>query len=321
MFECEREDVWVGGADKAFRFGCSVASAATAAEWRETARRVEALGFDVLLIADHIAGPLLGWAPALMAAASATSTLKVGTFVVDNNFRHPAFVARDAATIDVLSDGRFELGIGGGWRPENFTRSGVPFGTPGQRAGRLEESVRIIKALLRGESVTFSGTHYTLDELQGFPIPVQKPHLPLLIGAGGPRTLDLAAREADIVAITPPALPEGGLKLAVDAGFYATQVNRVRAAAGERFQELELNILLQRVLPTDDREAAGQSLSDEWGVPVEDLLESPHLLIGTPDEMADALLQRRERFGLSYIAIFERDLEAFTPVVRILKGQ
>jgi probable F420-dependent oxidoreductase len=304
--------------ERAFRFGVSAFGAASGEEWREKAQRFEALGFDVLLMADHIAAPLLGWAPALMAAAAATTRLRVGTFVLDNNFRHPALVARDAATIDLLSGGRFELGIGGGWQPDNFARSGVPFGTPGERFGRLAESVRIIKGLLRAEPVTFDGSYYHLDELHGFPSPVQSP-LPLLIGGGGPRLLDLAGREADIVAIAPPSLPEGGLQLAVEAEFFAGQVERLRAAAGARFATLELNVLLQRVTPSDDREAAAAELAAQWQKPGFALLASPHILMGTPDEMAADLRERRDRYGLSYITVFERDVEAFSPVMQLLR--
>jgi probable F420-dependent oxidoreductase len=289
------------------------------AGWKEKARSIEGLGFDVMLMADHIAVSLPGWAPALVAAADATTTLRVGTFVLDNNFRHPALVARDAATVDLFSDGRFELGIGAGWQPDNFQRAGVPFETPGTRAERLSESVQIIQALFGGEPVTFSGNHYTLDELQGFPKPVQQPHPPILIGAGGPRMLDFAARHADIVAIAPPALPEGGLQLAVEASFMDRQVARLRDAGGERFPALEFNVLLQRVIVTDDRQAAASDLAAQWGKPAEDLLDSPHLLIGTPAQMAADLRRRRERFGISYITIFERDIAAFAPVVELLR--
>ncbi|HUG14777.1 MAG TPA: TIGR03621 family F420-dependent LLM class oxidoreductase [Thermomicrobiales bacterium] len=297
-----------------FRFGVSVFQAETGEAWREKARRVEGLGFDVLLIPDHIGSELLSYAPALMAAADATTTLRVGPFVLDNNFRHPAFVARDAATIDLLSEGRYELGIGGGWLPANFERTGVPFKTAGIRAGRLEESVLIIKGLLKGEPFSFAGEHYTIAELAGFPKPVQQP-LPIMMGAGGPRVLDFAAREADIIGVTPPALPQGGLKLAVEADSVDRQIARIRAAAGELFDDIELNILMQEVLVTDDRQAAAEELAAQWEKPAADLLDSPHLLIGTHEQMAEDLRQRRERFGFSYIAVFERDLDAFAPVI------
>lgn len=303
-----------------FRFGISVFQSDTAAEWQDKARKVESLGFDVLLIPDHIGSPLLAYAPALMSAAAATTTLRVGPFVLDNNFRHPAFVARDAATIDLLSDGRYELGIGGGWQPNNFQRSGVPFETAGIRAGRLEESVRIIKALLKGEPVSFQGQHYNLDELPGFPQPVQQP-LPIFMGAGGPRMLNLAAREADIIGVTPPALPEGGLRLAVEAENVERQIERLRDVAGERFSGIELNVLLQRVAVTDDRQAAAEEVGAQWEKPAADLLASPHMLFGTHQQMADDLRQRREHFGFSYISIFERDLESFAPVVALLRGE
>ncbi len=158
-----------------FRFGLAVIEPGSAEAWREKARRAEALGYDILLVPDHIGNGRLGWGPALMAAATVTSRLRIGTFVLDNDFRHPAMVAQDAATLDLLSDGRFELGLGAGWLLADYTRSGIPWDAPGVRAGRLEEAVEIITRLLEGETVTFAGRHYAIDDLPADPRPVQQP--------------------------------------------------------------------------------------------------------------------------------------------------
>src|SRR5207253_6767082 len=168
--------------------------------WVQQARRAEELGYSTFLLPDHYVNDL-ATTPALAIAAEATNTLRVGSFVFDNDFRHPAAVAKEAATLDLLSDGRFELGIGAGWHGPEYQQTGIPFEPPGVRVGRLEEAVTIIKALFGEEPVNFSGKHYTINGLVGLPKPVQRPHPPILIAGGGKRVLSLAAREADIVGL------------------------------------------------------------------------------------------------------------------------
>ncbi len=192
-----------------FRFGVQINRADSARDWKEKARKAEALGYDVLTIADHF-GDRFAYGPALAMAAAVTSDIRFGTLVLQNPLRHPALHAMEAATIDLLSDGRFELGMGaGGSLMSDFEQTGIPFDPPGFRAGALEESVHVVKSLLRGETLTFDGTYYQFSDFELFPKPVQ-PHVPLLIGAGGPRMLRLAAREADIVSILPLMRPHGG---------------------------------------------------------------------------------------------------------------
>jgi probable F420-dependent oxidoreductase len=269
----------------------------------------------VLLMPDHAAAPILAYAPALMAAAAVTTRLRIGTFVLDNNFRHPALVAREAATLDILSGGRFELGIGGGWLRENFDQTGVQWPSPRERAERLEESVQIIKALLSGETFTYSGTHYTINGLPGFPKPVQQRRLPILVGAGGKRMLSFAAREADIIGLAPRSLPGGGLALELQETGLDEQLDWIRDAAGDRMANLELNFLLQRVIETDDRHAVASELSEQWQTPANVLLDSPFMLIGSVDEMAQTLCERRARWGISYFACFDNDMQSMNGVV------
>ena len=303
-----------------FRFGVQAAFTPTAEEWTDLARRVEALGYSTLSVPDHIGGRF-AWAPALMAAAAVTTSLRVGTLVLDNDFRHPALTALEAATLDVLTGGRLELGIGAGWMLEDYTSSGIPFDPPGVRVARLEESLQIIKPLLRGESVTFSGTYYQVTDLQGSPGPVQQPSPPIFIGAGGKRMLALAAREADIVGIAPPALPQGGIDLDIAAESVERQVSYLRDRAGERIGNIELHMLNQYLDVTDHPHDSIEAKADEWGLNAETITDSPHMLIGSIESIVDTLLERRERFGFSYIAVRPPVMEAFAPVVHQLHGQ
>lgn len=314
-----------------FRFGVVMASGGQGPGWlgdgpsRETwtakARRVEALGYSTLLVADHFVD-ILAPIPALVAAAAATTTLRLGTLVLDNDFRHPVVAARDAATLDVLSDGRLEIGIGGGWMKEEYDQAGIPFESPGTRTGRLEESVRILKGLFSGDPFSFDGRHYRIARLSGWPRPVQRPHPPILIGGGGPRLLRFAGREANVVGIAPRSLPEGGLDVS-DFTAEATErkVGWVREAAGERFGSIELNILTFVTRVTDDRMGVAAHIAQGFGTTPEALLDSPHALIGSAEQIADDLEARRERFGISYVAVFEPALDDFAPVVARLAGR
>jgi probable F420-dependent oxidoreductase len=303
-----------------FRFGLVVTEAVSAEAFREKARRAEALGYDILLVPDHITGGRVGWGPALMAAAAATTTLRVGTNVLDNDFRHPAFVAQDAATLDLLSGGRFELGIGAGWMLEDYTKSGIPWEAPGVRAGRMEEAVQIITQLLEGKTVTFAGKHYTIDELPPSVLPVQQPRPPLMIGAGGPRLSAFAARHADIFSVVFSSKREGGLALDFDSASVAAKIAHVREAAGNRFDQIELNTLLQGVFSATERDSAASDLSAALNTPGEVFFDSPYFLFGSTDEIADTLLRRRDDLGITYYSVFDRHWETLSPVVERLAG-
>jgi probable F420-dependent oxidoreductase len=302
-----------------FRFGVTVPSVSAGSAWAEKARRVERLGFSVLAVPDHFRDQLAP-VPALTAAALATTRLRVGSLVFCNDFRHPVVLAKEAATLDVVSGGRFELGLGAGWLRAEYDQAGISFDAPGTRIERLEESVAIVKGLLAGERVTFTGRHYSIADLEGRPVPVQRPHPPVLIGGGGQRTLSLAAREASIVGFVPRALKDGS---GLDRGDFGEAALRqkiqwVRAAAGDRFDSLELNALIQAVVVSDQRTHTADQLAARFKVARDLVLESPYVLLGTIDEICDTIRQRRERYGISYLTVFERDMEAFAPVVERL---
>ena len=304
-----------------FRFGVTAPTPSGGTNWAERARRVEQLGYSMLVVPDHFRDHLAP-VPALVAAALATTRLRVGSLVFSNDFRHPAVLAKEAATIDVLSGGRFELGLGGGWLRAEYDQAGIRFDAPGTRIERLEEAVTIIKGLLAGERVTFAGRHYTIADLEGRPTPVQRPHPPIAIGGGGRRTLSLAAREASIVGLVPRARRDGsGLDLN-DLNDAATRekLEWVRSAAGARFDSLEINALIQAVAVADQRMAAADQLAARFKVGRDVVLETAYVAVGTIDEICETLRQRRERYGISYLTVFERDMEAFAPVVERLAG-
>lgn len=304
-----------------FRFGVTAPTPSGGTDWVERARRVEQLGYSILVVPDHFRDHLAP-VPALTAAALATTRLRVGSLVFSNDFRHPAVLAKEAATIDVLSGGRFELGLGGGWLRAEYDQTGIPFDAPGTRIERLEEAVTIIKGLLAGERVTFAGRHYTIADLEGRPTPVQRPHPPIAIGGGGRRTLTLAAREASIVGLVPRARRDGSGLDMTDLSDAATRekLEWVRAAAGDRFDSLEIHALIQAVAVGERRTAAADDLASRFKVARDVVLETPYVLLGTIEEICETLWERRERYGISYLTVFERDMEVFAPVVARLAG-
>jgi probable F420-dependent oxidoreductase len=306
---------------KPFRFGVQSRSAGPRGPWLETVRRIEALGYDTLSWPDHF---VCGFEPvaAMAAAAMVTERLRLSGFVFDNDFRHPVVLAMSAGSIDILSNGRLELGIGAGWLKEEYDLSGIPFDPASVRIARLEEAVRLLKMLLSGERTKFSGEFYSLDGLQLPPVPVQRPHPPIVIGGGSKKILSLAAREANIVGITTRALPDGA-KDAMDMTAAATdrKIDWVREAAGDRFAEIELNTICPTVEVTTDRRAAAERIAANLPVSADDVLESPAVLLGTVDEIAETLRERRQRFGFSYVVILEPVVDAFAPVVERLTGR
>ncbi|HEX8969452.1 MAG TPA: TIGR03621 family F420-dependent LLM class oxidoreductase [Chloroflexota bacterium] len=298
-----------------FRFGI-VGRADTRAEWQDFARQAEDLGFSTLLIPDHFTAQFAPL-PALMAAAAVTSRLRLGTSVLDNDFRQPAVLAKEAATVDVLTDGRFELGIGAGWSPADYTQTGIPFEAGQVRFDRLREAVHIIRSALSQPSVTFSGAHYQVEDLRVLPRPIQQPHPPLMIGASRRRMLTFAAQVADIVGLEDRQWPQRDLKARrIPVANAAEQVAIVRAAAGERFEHLELSMLLARISVTDRQRAAAEELAARLDLKPEQVLESASMLVGSPDAMVDQLQARRERLGISYYVVSRHAaLDGFAPVV------
>jgi probable F420-dependent oxidoreductase len=308
-----------------FRFSIAVNHSGSKAEWIEVARQAEDLGYSTLLIPDHL-GEQFSPIPSLTLAAEVTKTLRVGSFVFDNDYRHPVMLAKEAATLDILSDGRLELGIGAGWMKPEYDQAGFPFDKASQRIARLEEGVQIIKGLFADGPVNFSGKHYTITNLEGFPKPVQRPRPPIHIGGGGKRLLTVAAREADIVSFIPRQRPDGSGPDLTDASPAALdqKVTWVREAAGERFADLELGVSIAQIITTEDREQAAQFIAASMGigdqVSTADILNAPYLLMGTEAQICEDLIARRERYGISYICVLANNIETLAPVIAQLAG-
>jgi probable F420-dependent oxidoreductase len=294
-----------------FRFGVVAAQARSGEEWAEKARRIESMGYATLLMPDALRYTLAPL-PALTAAAMVTRTLRVGTYVIANDSRNPVLLAKEAATVDVLSGGRFELGIGVG-RPdaaEDNRMLGIPFDSGAVRVARLAESLALLKALLSGQTATASGPHYAAADAQVSPRSVQQPRPPILVAAGKRRLLELAAREADIIALgIPPTETEAGV---------AERIGWIREAAGSRFDQIELNLNLMAVGPQVPRWIASQ-----MGLTAESLARAgaTAALTGTVDEMVEGLQRRREKFGISYIAVGDEMMDGLAPVVERLAGR
>ncbi|WP_462203403.1 LLM class F420-dependent oxidoreductase [Frankia sp. CcWB3] len=307
-----------------FRFNiqCSSPAEVSARSWADLARRVEDLGYATLTVSDHLDEQVAPIA-ALMAAADATTTLRIGAMVFSNDYRHPVVLAKEAATLDALSGGRFELGLGAGWMTSDYSRAGLPLDPPGVRIGRLAESLAVIKGMFADGPFTYSGTHYQVAGLNGTPKPVQRPHPPIVIGGGGRRLLTLAAREADIIGLNMNMV--GGVidaSLGANATTAATEekVRWIREAAGARWDDLTLQVRIHLVVVTDNRTQVAEQLAAGFGLTSEQALATPHALCGSVDEIVDDLVERRERFGLSTIGVSLDALTAMAPVVERLAG-
>lgn len=304
-----------------FRFAVTSSWAPSGEAWLARARRAEALGYDVLLMPDHL-GRQLSPLAALAAAAAVTSRLRVGSFVFANDYRHPLVLAREAATIDLLSGGRLELGLGAGWNVPDYRRLGRPYDPPAVRVDRLAEAVPLLKRLLAGETVEHDGSHYHLRGAIAGLLPVQRPRPPLLIGGGGPRMLGLAAREADIVGLLPQFDPRGRpiLRQATE-GATARKVALVREAAGARFEQLELNVIVSDAgLIGSGAGPLASTLTLGKGAGA-GLVGTPYVLYGTLSRLRDLLLRRRDRLGISYYALPARTMETMAPLVEALGGR
>jgi probable F420-dependent oxidoreductase len=309
-----------------FRFGLSARTAASRREWQDQARRAEAAGFDVLHVPDHL-DECLPPLTALCSAADVTGRLHVGTMVVNNDFRHPVLLAREAAAVAVLTDGRFELGLGAGHMQREYDEAGLPFDAVPVRVARLAESLEIVRRLLQGEELTFAGVHYRVTGHRIYPVPAARPRL--LVGGNGDRLLSVAAERADAVGFTgfrPSRSGAGSTLTHFTAAGLEERIGFVRERAGARFDALELHVLVQVVDVTDDRHRAAEDLAARFGVvSADEVLASPFLLIGTVEQMAEALRERRERFGVSYWTVFasrrdsEQTVETLAPVIAALR--
>lgn len=309
-------------ASRPFRFGVQVGGPADRRGWAELARRVEDLGYATLTMADHLEDQLAP-VPALMTAADATTTLRIASLVFANDYRHPVVLAKEAATLDLLSGGRLELGMGAGWMRGDYDQAGITFDRPGVRIDRLAEAVTVVQGLFGGDPFTFDGSHYRITGLAGRPRPVQRPHPPIVIGGGGRRVLELAARQADIVGVNVD-LRAGVIDASAGpsgtADATAEKIGWIRQAAGDRFDDLELQVRVHVAAITDDTQALADAMAPALGVTPAEALASPHAVVGSLEEVIDTLVERRERWGLSYVGLSADALDAFAPVVDALSG-
>jgi probable F420-dependent oxidoreductase len=303
-----------------FRFGIQLRNAADGPAWRALARKAEDLGYSTLFLPDHFDA---AWSPTvpLTVAAEATTTLKVGALVYDNDYRHPLVLARDVAALDVLSGGRVEFGLGAGWMTSDYEQSGIVLDRPGVRIERMEESLEIIRQLWTQESATFTGKHYTINEAKCFPVPHTPGGPKLIIGGGGKRVLTAAAKHASIIGVN-PELTSGtaGVEAAKTAiaDRYHERIGWIRDAAGTRFEEIELQVLIQIEQVVPNREEVFAGVAPMFGITPEEAGRMPIVLVGTVDQICDDLIARREEFGFSYIVL--HDIDAFAPVVARLAG-
>lgn len=308
---------------KPFRFGVQIGGSFGQASFAGLARRIEELGYSTLYVPDHFIDTELAPMVVMAMAAAVTDTLRVGALVFDNDYKHPAILAKEIASIDALSDGRAELGIGAGWMKVDYDALGIPYDSAGTRIARLEEALAVIKGSWAAEPFGFQGEHYTIAEYAGIPKPVQQPHPPILIGGGGPKLLRLAGREADIVGINPNLRAGAVTNDAVAdsvAEMIAKKVDWVREGAGDRFDDLELQIRYFFAAVTDDRRALAEAAAPGFGLDPDTALDAGITLVGTADEICEQLVERRERWGVSYTVIGDDLMEAFAPVVSRLAG-
>lgn len=312
-----------------FRFGVQSYAAETAAQWRAQARRAEELGFSTFSVADHVIGPgpalkptnhpvqNVAAIPAMAVAAEATSTIRIGSRVLCNDYRNPVMLAKELATLDFFSGGRLELGLGAGWLENEYKAIGVAFDAAGIRLDRLEETITFMRAAFGDGELDHAGKHVHAVGFEAVPKPVQRPAPPLMIGGGSARVLAIAGREADIVSLnfdnSSGRLGPEGMKSST-ADLTAEKIGWVKRAAGDRFADIEIEIGAYFTVVTDDVNVI-EKMASVFGLGVDELSNHPHALIGTVESIVDQLVERRDRYGISYITFGASAMEAVAPVV------
>jgi len=310
-------------ASRPFRFGVQSSSPTDGNGWRERARRIEGLGYSTLFMPDHFVDTALAPMVALSVAAASTTTLRVGMLVLGNDYKHPAVVAKEAATLDLLSDGRLEFGLGAGWMTADYEALGLPYDSHRVRIDRLAEALRVVKGCFGDGPFSFDGAHYTIRDYDALPKPVQRPRPQIVVGGGGRRVLTLAGREADIVGINPTLTAgtvDAGAALSTLAELTEQKIGWVREGAGERFDDIELQIRYFVAAITDDARGTAEAIASGFGMDADAVIESGTVLVGTVDEVCDTLVARRGRWGVSYVVVGDDQFEAFAPVVARLVG-
>jgi probable F420-dependent oxidoreductase len=307
---------------KPFRFAIQVNGATDVRAWRDLARRTEDLGYATLYVPDHFTEQWGPWV-ALTTAAEATSTLRVGALVFDNDYRHPLVLAKEAATLDLVSEGRFELGLGAGWMRTDYEQTGIPYDEPAVRVDRLEEALEILGQLWGSGSASFEGDHYRVREAPAQPPPFTPGGPRLVVGGGGRRVLSLAARHAHVVGVNPSlrsgAVDQATARSAV-AELFDQRVAWIREAAGERFDDLELQLLTYFAVVGADPGEIARTMAPALGLSEQEAMETPLALVGSVEQLCDQLHERRERWGFSYVVVHEAEMDAFADVVSRLAG-
>lgn len=306
-----------------FRFAVDLQAPFPDATFADTVREVESLGYSTMFVPDHFDegfGPIA----AMATAAAVSTTMRVGALVLDCDYRHPVPLARELATIDALSSGRLELGIGAGWKAWDYTASGIPMDRPGVRVSRMVEHLAVLKGLFAPGPFSFEGEHYTVTELDGTPAPHRPGGPPILIGGGAPRVLRFAGAEADIVGVN-ASIHSGSIDADAALDGMAERIDEkvawVREGAGDRFEDLELNAWLAFADITDDYDGTAALLGELFGVDPARAGDSPLVLFGTTAQIAERLEERRDRWGYSYHVIPGDKARAFAPLVAELSGR
>jgi probable F420-dependent oxidoreductase len=308
------------GAPKPFRFGVEMMEPFEGMAWTDSARELEALGYSALHAPDHF-DEGLGPITAMASAAAVTERLVVATAVLAADFRHPAVLARELAAIDVISEGRLEVGLGAGYNTNDYRWSGIAMDPPKVRVDRLEEYVAVLRGLFAEGPFSFEGDHFQIDALDGTPHPHTPGGPPIFVAGGGPRMLRFAARQADIIGVN-PSLPTSEKRAEAARDGVAESVDKkfalVREAAGDRYADLTFHGWLRHAQVTDDAEATAAQIASATGLTPEDVLASPFVLIGTVEEIVTRLRQRRERWGYSYYTVQQPAAREFAAVVAAL---
>lgn len=307
-------------APRPFRFGAKATKAGSAKEWVDLARQAEDLGYMSLQLDDHF-GNQLAPIPAMMAAAAVTTNIKIGPLVAGVDFRNPVVLAKEAATIDLLSEGRFLMGIGAGWLKDDYAIAGIAQADAETRIGRVGEAIDIMRGLWGEGKFSYQGEHFTVAEVDGTPAPVSD--IPILVGGGGQKILSLAAQKADIVGVNPKIVartinPQSMATAAADV--VDQKIGWVKEAAGDRFDQLELQLQVFVTVVTDDPMSMAERLAPTFGLPPEVVLQAPYVQVGTVDQITENLQGLRERWGISYIAFQQDATAAMAPVVAKLAG-
>jgi probable F420-dependent oxidoreductase len=326
--------------NKPFRFSLQSFNTDSPANWRNLIAKTEDLGYSTFFLADHFLseGPALestGHPPQMLAAVPAiamaleqTSTLRVGCRVFCNDYRQPIILAKEAATMDYLSGGRLEFGIGAGWIKNEYEAVNLPFDEFPERFARFAEFVHGYKAFMSGEPLNLNGDFIRWSGFSGIPSPAQTPHPPLMIGGGSKKILTFAGQEADIVSLNfnnrAGTLGPDGMNSGL-ADATAKKIEWIKNGAGARFDDIELEIGAYSTIITDQQQPTAQAMGDALGMSADDILSHPHCLIGSVDYICDELQRRREAYGISYIAVLDDGqnnmVEAFAPIVARLAGK